>query len=75
MESEKLADREIESVTKRTGTYIPPSRMADLVRIAQEVIDLFPKADPGISFYEIRIALNIAMYAVREAAGLNIDRR
>lgn len=61
--------KECEEITQRTGRYIPPYRMAALVRTAQKIVDALVKADTCMTYEECTIILNIASSAIKGATG------
>lgn len=63
--------RECEEITQRTGRYIPPYRMANLMKTAQKVMDLLVKSDVCISYDESMLVLGIVSNTIRDVTGQN----
>lgn len=61
--------KECEEITQQTGRYIPPYRMAALMRTAQKVTELLTKSDVCITYEECSIVLDIVSGAIRSATG------
>lgn len=61
--------KECEEITQRTGRYIPPYRMASLMKTAQKVTDMLTKADICMTYEECQIVLDIVACAIRSATG------
>ena len=61
--------QEAEEIASRTGRYIPPYRLASLMRTAQKITDAVIKADVCMTYEEILIVLEIVSCAVRSATG------
>lgn len=60
---------EADEITSRTGRYIPPYRMANLMKTAQRVADLMVRADICMTYEEIQMVLDIVKVAVCKATG------
>lgn len=60
---------EADEIASRTGRYIPPYRMANLMKTAQRVTDLLVKADVTMTYDEIQMVLGIVQGAVCKATG------
>ncbi len=69
MTNTELFRKEAEEIQGRTGFYIPPYRMASLMKTAQKIMDLLTKSDVAMSYQEIRIILDIVRGAVNGATG------
>lgn len=61
--------REAEEISGRTGRYIPPYRMANLMKSAQRIAELMVKADLGMTYEECVIVLNIVQSTIRVITG------
>lgn len=61
--------REAEEIAGRTGRYIPPYRMANLMKSAQRITDLMVKADLAMTYEECVIVLNIVQSTIRAITG------
>lgn len=67
MTPSEILKNEAEEITQRTGRYIPPYRMASLMRSAQKIADLLVKADVCTSYEESMIVLDIVRGAILAA--------
>lgn len=61
--------RETEEIVNRTGRYIPPFRLANLMKIAQRIVDLMTKADVMMTYAECALVLDIVRNAIRGVTG------
>lgn len=61
--------KECEEITQRTGRYIPPYRMASLMRTAQKIADMLAKADVCMTYEECSMVLEIVAGAIKSATG------
>lgn len=61
--------REAEEISGRTGRYIPPYRMANLMKSAQRITDLMVKTDLAMTYEECVIVLNIVQSTIRAITG------
>lgn len=73
MTSGEILKREADEIAQRTGRYIPPYRMANLMKTAQKIMDLLTKADICMTYEEFLIILRIVSGAIEEVIGK--DRR
>ncbi len=64
---------EADEIASRTGRYIPPYRMANLMKTAQKVTDLLVKADIAMTYEEIQIVLGIVQGAICRATGRDVQ--
>ncbi len=64
---------EADEIASRTGRYIPPYRMANLMKTAQKVTDLLVKADIAMTYEECEIVLNVVRNAIQAATGREDD--
>lgn len=60
---------EAEEIASRTGRYIPPYRLASLMKTAQRIIDLTVRSDVAMTYDEIQLVLGIVQGAVGKAIG------
>ncbi len=68
----KTADyikHEAEEITGRTGCYIPPYRMAHLMKSAQKISDFLVKSDISMTYKECEIVLQIVLNTIRTITG------
>lgn len=61
--------RECDEITQRMGRYIPPYRVASLMRTAQKVTELLTKSDICVTYEECGIVLEIVAGAIKSATG------
>lgn len=61
--------READEITSRTGRYIPPYRMANLMKSAQKIADFLVKTDLAITYEECETVLNIVLNTIRAMTG------
>lgn len=64
-----LLKREIDEITGRTGHYIPPYRLANLMKTAQKVMEIVTKADICMTYHESLMVLRIVSGAIQQATG------
>lgn len=69
MTSSEILKREMEEITQRTGQYIPPYRLANLMKAAQKITDMIARCDICISYGEALLVLRIVMGAIKEVTG------
>ena len=60
---------EADEITSRTGRYIPPYRLANLMKTAQLITNQIVKSDIAMTYDEIQIVLGIVQGAVGKAIG------
>ena len=60
---------EAAEITSRTGRYIPPYRLANLMKTAQRITDLITRSDIAMTYEEIQLVLGIVQGAVGRAIG------
>jgi hypothetical protein len=65
--------REANEISARTGRYIPPYRMVNLMKSAQKIADFLVKADLAITYEECETVLNIVLNTIRAMTGKNED--
>lgn len=65
----EIFKREVDDITQRTGRYIPPYRLANLMKTAQKVTDLITKSDVCVTYEESMMVLSIVRSAIREITG------
>lgn len=61
--------READEITARTGRYIPPYRMANIMNTAQKVMKLVVQSDISMTYEEIQMVLDVVKIAVGKATG------
>lgn len=69
MTPSEFLKKETEDILQRKGVYIPPYRLANLMKTAQKITDILVKSDICMSYYELLMVLRIVMNSVKEAAG------
>jgi flavoprotein len=69
MTPSEILKKECEQITQRTGIYIPPYRLANLMKIAQKITDTLMSNAVCMSYHESMLVLRIVMNAVQEATG------
>ena len=60
---------EADEITSRTGRYIPPYRLANLMKTAQVITNQIVRSDIAMTYDEIQIVLGIVQGAVGRAIG------
>jgi len=60
---------EADEIASRTGRYIPPYRLANLMKTSQRIFDLVVKSDIAMTYEEIQLVLGIVQNAVGQAIG------
>lgn len=55
---------EKERVLAETGAYVPPYRLANLMKAAGRILDLLTKADTNVCYEECRLVLEIVEAAI-----------
>lgn len=65
----EILKREVDEITQRTGRYIPPYRLANLMKTAQKVMDLITRADVCMTYEESMMVLRIVTGAIQEVTG------
>ena len=69
MTQSEITKKEAEEIANRTGRYIPPYRMAYLMRSAQKIVDLLVKTDVCTTYEESIIVLDIVRRAILSVTG------
>lgn len=69
MNTSDYIKHEADEIASRTGRYIPPYRMANLMKTAQRIADLLARADVAMTYDEIQMVLGIVQGAVCKATG------
>ena len=64
---------EADEISSRTGRYIPPYRLANLMKTAQRLTDTLIRSDIAMTYEEIQLVLNIVQGAVDQAVGKETD--
>ena len=65
----EILKRECEEITKKTGVYVPPYRLANLLKNAGKIFEMLIKADTSVSYTECLLTLRVVMNAIREVTG------
>lgn len=73
MTASEALKKECEEITQRTGRYIPPYRMAALMRLAQKIAELLTKTEFCITYEECTMVLDIVSGAIQRAIGRNAE--
>ena len=60
---------EADEIASRTGRYIPPYRLANLMKTAQSITDLIVRSDVAMTYEEIQLVLSIVDGAIAKAVG------
>ena len=60
---------EAAEITGRTGRYIPPYRMANLIKAAMRISEMLIKTDVAMTYEECEIVLNIVLRTIRTMTG------
>lgn len=68
-----LLKQEIDDITNRTGHYIAPYRLANLMKTAQKIMDLITKADICMTYHEALLVLRIVSGAIKSITGDNAE--
>lgn len=69
MTPSEILKRECEEITQRTGIYIPPYRLSNLMKIAQKITDTLLTNAVCMSYHESMLVLRIVMNAIRDCTG------
>lgn len=69
MNTSDYIKHEAAEITGRTGRYIPPWRMANLMKSAQKITDFLVKSDIAMTYEECEIVLNIVLRAIKDLTG------
>ena len=64
---------EADEIASRTGRYIPPYRLANLMKTAQRITDLLVRSDIAMTYNEIQLVLDVDQSAVGKAIGKETD--
>ena len=64
---------EAEEIASRTGRFIPPYRLANLMKTAQRITDLIVRSDVAMTYDEIQLVLGIVQGAVGRAVGKEVE--
>ena len=65
----ELLNKEIQEITARTGYYIAPYRLANLMKTANKVMELITKADLCMTYHESLMVLRIVSGAIQQVTG------
>lgn len=69
MTPSEILKRECEEITQRTGIYIPPYRLSNIMKTAQKITELITKSDIFVSYHESLLILRIVSGAIKEITG------
>ncbi|MBQ2785837.1 MAG: hypothetical protein IJF02_04990 [Oscillospiraceae bacterium] len=64
---------EADEIASRTGRYIPPYRLANLMKTAQRITDLLVRSDIAMTYDEIQLVLGVVQGAVGKAIGRDAE--
>ena len=64
---------EADEIASRTGRYIPPYRLANLMKMSQRIFDLVVKSDIAMTYEEIQLVLSMVQGAVDKATGRDAE--
>lgn len=64
---------EADEIASRTGRYIPPYRLANLMKMSQRIFDLVVKSDIAMTYEEIQLVLGMVQGAVDKATGRDAE--
>ncbi len=64
---------EADEIASRTGRYIPPYRLANLMKTAQRITDLLVRSDIAMTYDEIQLVLGVVQGAVCKAIGRDTE--
>ena len=64
---------EAEEIASRTGRFIPPYRLANLMKTAQRITDLIVRSDVAMTYDESQLVLGIVQGAVGRAVGKELE--
>ena len=65
----ELLNREIQEITARTGHYIAPYRLSNLMKTSQKVMELVTRAELCMTYHESLMVLRIVSGAIQQATG------
>ena len=69
MTTAELLKKESDEILQRKGVYIPPYRLAMLMKMAQKITDIMVQGNALISYHESILILRIVMNAIKETTG------
>ena len=69
MTASEILKKECEEITQKTGIYIPPYRLSNLLKTASKIFDTITKSDICMSYHECLITLRIVMNCIKEITG------
>ena len=64
---------EANEITSRTRRYIPPYRMANLIKSAMRISDQLVKTDISMTYEECEIVLKIVLNTIKAMTGREDD--
>lgn len=62
-------NREVAEITQRTGGYIPPWRLTQLMGIAEKIMKLINREDGLATYSEIMLVLDIVRDTITKTTG------
>ncbi len=65
----EFLNKEIQEITGRTGYYIAPYRLANLMKTSQKVMELVTRAELCMTYHESLMVLRIVSGAIQQATG------
>ncbi len=65
--------REANEIASRTGRYIPPYRLANLMKTSQRITDLIVRSDMAMTYEEIQLVLGIVQGAIDKVIGRDAE--
>ena len=73
MSGSEYIKHEADEIASKTGRYIPPYRLANLMKTAQRIVDLLTKTDVLMTYSECVIILDIVRAAIRGVTGEELE--
>lgn len=68
-----LLKREIDDITQRTGHYMPPYRLTNIMKAATKVMEFISKADVCMTYHEALLVLRIVSGAIKSITGETVE--
>ena len=73
MNTAEYIQHEADEIASRTGRYIPPYRLANLMKTSQRITDIIARSDVAMTYEEIQLILGIVQGAVGKAIGKDAE--
>lgn len=73
MNTAEYIRHEADEIASRTGRYIPPYRLANLMKTSQRITDIIARSDVAMTYEEIQLVLGIVQGAVGKAIGKDAE--